>query len=62
EQSELEYNAMQIGLYELLATKKAEIETFRAYLTTVRDYWIAHAELERALGGRVTSPPTASKQ
>jgi len=55
EQSELEYNAMQIGLYELLATKKAEIETFRAYLDTVRDYWIAHAELERALGGRVTS-------
>jgi len=62
EQSELEYNAMQIGLYELLATKKAEIETFRAYLGTVRDYWIAHAELERALGGRVTSPRTASRK
>ncbi len=60
EQSELEYNAMQIGLYELLATKKAEIETFRAYLDTVRDYWIAHAELERALGGRVTSARTGS--
>jgi len=62
EQSELEYNAMQIGLYELLATKKAEIEAFRAYLSTVRDYWIAHAELERALGGRVTRPRTASSQ
>jgi len=60
EQSELEYNAMQIGLYELLATKKSEIETFRAYLNTVRDYWIAHAELERALGGRVTTARTAS--
>jgi len=60
EQSELEYNAMQIGLYELLATKKSEIETYRAYLDTVRDYWIAHAELERALGGRVTSTRNAS--
>jgi cobalt-zinc-cadmium efflux system outer membrane protein len=39
EQSELEYNAMQIGLYELLAVKKAEVETFRTYLDTVRDYW-----------------------
>jgi cobalt-zinc-cadmium efflux system outer membrane protein len=52
EQSELEYNAMQMGLYELLAVKKSEVETMRAYLETVRDYWIARAELERALGGR----------
>ena len=58
EQSELEYNAMQIGLYELLATKKTEVETFRAYLDTVRDYWIAHAELERALGGLLTPART----
>lgn len=54
-QSELEYNAMQIGLYELLAVKQTEIETFRAYLDTVRDYWIARAELERALGGRAST-------
>ncbi len=63
-QSELEYNAMQIGLYELLATKKAEIETFRAYIESVRDYWVARAELERALGGHlpeaVTAPPEAA--
>ncbi|MEO7034727.1 MAG: TolC family protein, partial [Polyangiaceae bacterium] len=54
EQSELEYNAMQMGLYELLAMKKSEAETMRAYLETVRDYWVARAELERALGGRAT--------
>ncbi len=51
EQSELAYNAMQIGLYELLAAKKSDVETARAYLATVRDYWVARAELERALGG-----------
>ncbi len=60
EQSELEYNAMQLGLYELLSQKKAETEVFRSYLETVRDYWIARAELERALGGRLTSPPSPS--
>ena len=54
EQSELAYNAMQMGLYELLAMKKSEVETMRAYLDTVRDYWVARAELERALGGRAT--------
>src|SRR5450432_447339 len=59
-QSELEYNAMQIGLYELLATKKAEVETFRAYIETVRDYWVARAELERALGGHIPDAATAA--
>ena len=58
EQSELEYNAMQLGLYELLATKKAEVESFRAYIETVRDYWVARAELERALGGHIPKAST----
>jgi cobalt-zinc-cadmium efflux system outer membrane protein len=58
EQSELEYNAMQIGLYELLASKKAEVESVRAYIETVRDYWVARAELERALGGHIPEAST----
>lgn len=53
EQAQLEYNAMQIGLYELLAAKQTQVDAVRAYIQTVRDYWIARAELERALGGRV---------
>ena len=57
-QAELEYNAMQIGLYELLSLKRAEVEAVRGYLETVRDYWIARAELERALGGRIPKDPT----
>lgn len=53
EQAQLEYNAMQIGLYELLGAKREQVETYRAYLGSIRDYWIARAELERALGGRI---------
>ena len=53
EQTQLEYNGMQVGLYELLFAKQAQIESVRAYIDTVRDYWIARAELERALGGRI---------
>lgn len=53
EQTQLEYNGMQLGLYELLAAKKEHTEASRSYLDTVRDYWIARAELERALGGNI---------
>ena len=53
EQAQLEYNAMQIGLYELLAAKQSQVGAVRAYIQMVRDYWIARAELERALGGRI---------
>jgi cobalt-zinc-cadmium efflux system outer membrane protein len=59
EQAQLEYNAMQIGLYELLAAKQTQVDAVRAYIRTVRDYWIARAELERALGGRVPTAPAA---
>lgn len=57
EQTQLEYNGMQVGLYELLAAKQAQIESVRAYIETVRDYWIARAGLERALGGKIPAAP-----
>jgi cobalt-zinc-cadmium efflux system outer membrane protein len=53
DQAQLQYNAMQIGPFELVATKQAQIEAYRAYLDAVRDYWNARADLELAVGGRV---------
>jgi cobalt-zinc-cadmium efflux system outer membrane protein len=53
-QAQLQYNAMQIGPFELIATKQTQIEAYRAYLDAVRDYWDARADLELAVGGRVT--------
>jgi cobalt-zinc-cadmium efflux system outer membrane protein len=52
EQAQLQYNGMQIGLYELLGTKQAQIESYRGYLDAIRDYWIASADLDLAVGGR----------
>ncbi len=52
-QTQLQYNAMQLGLFELVAAKSAQIEAFRAYIESLRDYWISRAELERAMGGRI---------
>ena len=46
-----QYNAMLLGLPQLLAAKQGEIAAWRDYLDSVRDYWVARAELERAVGG-----------
>jgi len=35
-----------------------QIEAYRDYLDTVRDYWITRAELERATGGSLDAQPT----
>ncbi|MDB6111268.1 MAG: czcC 1 [Pedosphaera sp.] len=62
----LQYNAMQIGTFELIAAKERELSTEREYVEAWRDYWIARAELEKALGGKLpgetkpASPTTPS--
>ena len=56
-QSLLFYNGMLLGNYELLAAKTAELHAERGCVEALRDYWIARAELERALGGGFTARP-----
>ena len=53
EQSQLQYNGMQIGLYQLLSAKREQVEAYRSYIEAVRDYWMARAEMERLVGGRL---------
>jgi cobalt-zinc-cadmium efflux system outer membrane protein len=48
-----QYNGMFIGAYELLATRSEQIEVEEEYIEALRDYWVARAELERAVGGRL---------
>jgi cobalt-zinc-cadmium efflux system outer membrane protein len=52
--SQEQYNAMLLGVYQLLQSKQSEINTYREYIEAVRDYWIARADLERAIGTRLT--------
>ena len=49
----LQYNAMQKGTFELITAKEHELNAEREYAEAGRDYWIARAQLERALGGRL---------
>jgi cobalt-zinc-cadmium efflux system outer membrane protein len=53
DESLLNYNAMEIGNFQLFTTKAEEARTEREYIDAVRDYWITRAELERAVGGNL---------
>ena len=50
-----QYNAMFKGAYDLLLAKQAHVEAERAHVEAQRDYWIARARLERALGGALAA-------
>jgi len=50
--TQLQYNAMQVGAFQLLQAKRDQIEAGAAYLALLRDYWIAKAELELTLSGK----------
>ncbi len=52
------YNAMLKGTYDLLIARENEVATERGSIETAKNYWIARADLERAVGGRLPSPPT----
>ena len=67
QQTQLQYNAMHVGVNQLLGAKKEEIEAGREYVESLRDYWIAKAHLERVIGGRnpvgvAAAQPTPTSQ
>jgi cobalt-zinc-cadmium efflux system outer membrane protein len=68
-QSQLEYNAMLIGLFQLLQAKRDQVQTAVAYVEHQREYWIARTNVEQLRAGRrppeqasedarATTPPT----
>lgn len=59
------YNAMQIGAFDVLVAKQQEIDAARSYVETLRDAWIARLDLEELLAGslneeRIAAQPSAS--
>lgn len=52
------YNSMLKGPYDLLLARQNELAAERGYIEALRDYWIARADIERAVGGRLTSVRT----
>jgi cobalt-zinc-cadmium efflux system outer membrane protein len=56
QETQLQYNAMQVGPLDLLRAKEQQIETAVRYIDALREYWTAHANLALILAGRL--PPT----
>jgi outer membrane protein TolC len=56
----LRYNGMLIGVFELLADARAQVASVDAYIGSLRDFWIAEADLEMALVGPPSLSPSTS--
>ncbi len=52
EENVLRYNAMLIGVFELLADARVQIASVNGYVDALRDFWIARADLDMALVGK----------
>ena len=53
QQTQLEFNGMLVGVFQLLQAKRDEVEAGRGYIAALRDYWIARTDLEAALGAEI---------
>jgi cobalt-zinc-cadmium efflux system outer membrane protein len=54
-------NYMLVGVFELLLAKQQEFDAYQGYLEAVRDYWLARADLSRAVGAHLPSDGTSTE-
>jgi cobalt-zinc-cadmium efflux system outer membrane protein len=52
-ETQLQFNAMNAGVFQLLQAKRDQVEAGRAYVETLRDFWIARCEADQLLAGRL---------
>lgn len=55
-ETQLQYNAMQLGVFDLLRARERQIQAAVAYIETLRDYWLARTDLGQMLSGRLPNP------
>jgi outer membrane protein, heavy metal efflux system len=53
--TQLQFNAMNVSVFQLLLAKREQVETARSYVEALRDYWTTHAEAEQLRSGRLPS-------
>ncbi len=58
EEHQLRYNGMLISVFELLADARDQVAGVNGYINALKDYWLADADLQAALGGNM---PAAMK-
>ena len=58
EENGLRYNGMFIGVFELLADHRSQINTVKAAIAAQQQFWLADAALQASLLGKPISAPT----
>lgn len=53
ESSEELYNVMGLGIDRLLENKRQEFQAYSNYVMSLRNYWMARVQIDRALGGKL---------
>lgn len=51
DETQLQYNAMQLGVFQLLQARREQLDVELAYVDTLREYWSAAAALDTLLAG-----------
>ncbi|MEO6603391.1 MAG: TolC family protein [Polyangiaceae bacterium] len=51
--TQLEYNAMVVGVFQLLQAKRDQISAAAAYVDLLREYWTLRAEVDQLIAGRL---------
>ncbi|MDW3686538.1 TolC family protein [Cupriavidus sp. CV2] len=49
----LRYNGMLSSVFELLVDTRDQVNAVNTYIETLRDYWVAEADLRTSLGGKL---------
>ena len=52
-EAQLYYNAMQIGVLQLLRDREQQIETAVGFVDALREYWLARTDLSQLASGRL---------
>ena len=52
DQTQLEYNAMIVGAFQLLQAKRDQVVAATSYIDALKTYWLARTALEQILAGR----------
>lgn len=52
EETQLQYNAMQLGVFQLLTTRREQLDAELESVDALRDYWTAAAAMDALLAGR----------
>jgi len=53
-----QYNAMNLGPFQVLQAKRDQVEAARAHVEVLRDYWVTRTQVDMLLAGRAPAMPT----